>query len=151
MLVCLFALYNTFFEMTQPESSRFVFSMRGPNEDLNQFVSLIFLKSAYSYPLLLTLTKDITIGLGPLFHVIVSQSPIFFSLDDLADQLLYCSLNGWFVLSWRMMLNPAVIKEHKGVSMLDSKWIGLVLLGVIAIVGYLMFRQFAECKELQAK
>ena len=93
--------------MTQPESSRFVFSMRGPNEDLNQFVSLIFLKSAYSYPLLLTLTKDITIGLGPLFHVIVSQSPIFFSLDDLADQLLYCSLNGWFVLSWRMMLNPA--------------------------------------------
>lgn len=71
MLVCLFALYNTFFEMTQPESSRFVFSMRGPNEDLNQFVSLIFLKSAYSYPLLLTLTKDITIGLGPLFHVIV--------------------------------------------------------------------------------
>ena len=24
-----------------------------------------------------------------------------------------------------MMLNPAVIKEHKGVSMLDSKWIGL--------------------------
>ena len=151
MLVCLIALYNTFFEMTQPESSRFVFSMRGPNEDLNQFVSLIFLKSAYSYPLLLTLTKDITIGLGPLFHVIVSQSPIFFSLDDLADQLLYCSLNGWFVLSWRMMLNPAVIKEHKGVSMLDSKWIGLVLLGVIAIVGYLMFRQFAECKELQAK
>ena len=145
------ALYNTFFEMTQPESSRFVFSMRGPNEDLNQFVSLIFLKSAYSSPLLLTLTKDITIGLGPLFHVIVSQSPIFFSLDDLADQLLYCSLNGWFVLSWRMMLNPAVIKEHKGVSMLDSKWIGLVLLGVIAIVGYLMFRQFAECKELQAK
>lgn len=151
MLVCLIALYNTFFEMTQPESSRFVFSMRGPNEDLNQFVSLIFLKSAYSSPLLLTLTKDITIGLGPLFHVIVSQSPIFFSLDDLADQLLYCSLNGWFVLSWRMMLNPAVIKEHKGVSMLDSKWIGLVLLAVIAIVGYLMFRQFAECKELQAK
>ena len=137
--------------MTQPESSRFVFSMRGPNEDLNQFVSLIFLKSAYSYPLLLTLTKDITIGLGPLFHVIVSQSPIFYSLADLADQLLYCSLNGWFVLSWRMMLNPAVIKEHKGVSMLDSKWIGLVLLGVIAIVGYLMFRQFAECKELQEK
>lgn len=50
-----------------------------------------------------------------------------------------------------MMLNPAVIKEHKGVSMLDSKWIGLVLLGVIAIVGYFMFRQFAECKELQEK
>ena len=50
-----------------------------------------------------------------------------------------------------MMLNPAVIKEHKGVSMLDSKWISLVLLGVIAIVGYLMFRQFAECKELQEK
>lgn len=44
--------------MTQPESSRFVFSMRGPNEDLNQFVSLIFLKSAYSYPLLLTLERN---------------------------------------------------------------------------------------------
>ena len=58
MLVCLFALYNTFFEMTQPESSRFVFSMRGPNEDLNQFVSLIFLESAYSYPLLLTLERN---------------------------------------------------------------------------------------------
>ena len=58
MLVCLIVLYNTFFEMTQPESSRFVFSMRGPNEDLNQFVSLIFLKSAYSYPLLLTLERN---------------------------------------------------------------------------------------------
>ena len=42
MLVCLIALYNTFFEMTQPESSRFVFSMRGPNEDLNQFISALF-------------------------------------------------------------------------------------------------------------
>ena len=42
MLVCLIALYNTFFDMTQPESSRFVFSMRGPNEDLNQFISALF-------------------------------------------------------------------------------------------------------------
>ena len=42
MFVCLIALYNTFFEMTQPESSRFVFSMRGPNEDLNQFISTLF-------------------------------------------------------------------------------------------------------------
>ena len=42
MFVCLIALYNTFFEMTQPESSRFVFSMRGPNEDLNQFISALF-------------------------------------------------------------------------------------------------------------
>ena len=28
--------------MTQPESSRVVFSMRGPNEDLNQFSSVLF-------------------------------------------------------------------------------------------------------------
>lgn len=28
--------------MTQPESSRFVFSMRGPNGDLNQFISVLF-------------------------------------------------------------------------------------------------------------
>lgn len=89
--------------------------------------------------------------MGPLFHVIVSQSPIYYSLDDLADQLLYCSLHGWYVLSWRMMLNPAVLRERKGVSMLDSKWIGLVLLGVIAVVGYFMFKQFAECKELREK
>lgn len=50
-----------------------------------------------------------------------------------------------------MMLNPAVLRERKGVSMLDSKWIGLVLLGVIAVVGYFMFKQFAECKELREK
>lgn len=36
------ALYYSFFGMTQSESSRFVFSMRGPNEDLNQFISVLF-------------------------------------------------------------------------------------------------------------
>ena len=44
--------------MTQPESSRFVFSMRGPNEDLNQFISFIFYRSAFSCPLLLTLERN---------------------------------------------------------------------------------------------
>ena len=41
-MIRLFVKVHFLFKMTQTESSRFVFSMRGPNEDLNKFISTLF-------------------------------------------------------------------------------------------------------------
>ena len=41
-MIRLFVKVHFLLIMTQTESSRFVFSMRGPNEDLNKFISTLF-------------------------------------------------------------------------------------------------------------
>ena len=55
--------------------------------------------------------KQITVGCGPLFHVIASPNKMFYSLDDAADEELYCSVDGVNLLCWRLLLNPSVLGE----------------------------------------
>ena len=97
------------------------------------------------------LRKEITIGLGPLFHVVVSTSTIFYSLDETADQILYCSAGGSNVLSWRMLLKPAVLRERSGVSVVDAAWVGYVLIAVMVVVAVVVVRKCIECRSLQDK
>ena len=83
--------------------------------------------------------------------MVVSPSTIFYSLDEAADQILYCSAGGSNVLSWRMLLKPAVLRERRGVSVVDASWVGYVLIAVMAVVAVVVVRKCIECRSLQDK
>ena len=83
--------------------------------------------------------------------MVVSNSTIFYSLDETADQILYCSAGGSNVLSWRMLLRPAVLRERRGVSVLDAWWVSWVLIAVVVVVAVVVVRKGIECKSLQDK
>ena len=77
--------------------------------------------------------------------MVVSTSTIFYSLDETADQILYCSAGGSNVLSWRMLLKPAVLRERSGVSVVDAAWVGYVLIAVMVVVAVVVVRKCIEC------
>lgn len=83
--------------------------------------------------------------------MVVSTSTIFYSLDETADQVLYCSAGGSNVLSWRMLLKPAVLRERSGVSVVDAAWVGYVLIAVMVMVAVVVVRKCIECRSLQDK
>lgn len=95
--------------------------------------------------------KQITIGCGPLFHVIASPYKMFYSLDDDANQELYCSVDDVNILCWRHMLKPSVIGEKKRVTMIDKSWLQYVILLCVAIVGVLAYLQYNECSGIYEK
>lgn len=95
--------------------------------------------------------KQITVGCGPLFHVIASPNKMFYSLDDAADEELYCSVDGANLLCWRHMLNPSVLGESKRVTVIDKSWIQYVVLLCVATVGVLAYLQYRECSGIYDK
>lgn len=92
-----------------------------------------------------------TIGCGPLFHVIASQNSFKWSLDTQADQILSVTVNGTNYLIWRMLLNTRVFSEKKSSGVIDSKWSFIlpILVGIAIVV--LIIVKNNTCNELDAK
>lgn len=81
----------------------------------------------------------------------MSESPIYYSLDEQADQLLICSIGNTTILSWRMMLNPSVLKQRKGYEFVDKPilWRGMFVLLLLFI--FLYVYQYSECKRMKTE
>ena len=89
--------------------------------------------------------------MGPLFHVVLSDSPIYYSLDDQADQLFIGSVGKTTVLSWRMLLEPSVFKQRKGYDAVDNPKLLYGLLAIVlAIVGFFIY-QHMQCSQIRTK
>ncbi|KAK8802661.1 hypothetical protein WA171_006337, partial [Blastocystis sp. BT1] len=95
--------------------------------------------------------KYVTIGCGPLFHVIASQNSFKWSLDDQADQIVSLTVNGTNYLIWRMLLKTHVFSEKKNSGVIDNKWVLIlpVLVGIALIV--LIVVKNNTCNEIDAK
>lgn len=89
--------------------------------------------------------------MGPLFHVVLSNSPIYYSLDDQADQLFIGSVGKTTILSWRMLLDPSVFKQRKGYDLIDNpKLLYGFLVIVLVIVGFFIY-QHLQCSQIQTQ
>lgn len=81
----------------------------------------------------------------------MSESPIYYSLDEQADQLLICSIGKTTILSWRMMLNPSVLKQRKGYEFLDKPILFRCMLIIVLILIGLFVYQYMECSRIKSK
>ncbi|KAK8816640.1 hypothetical protein WA538_002500 [Blastocystis sp. DL] len=91
------------------------------------------------------LRKYITIGCGPLFHVIASPKGINWSLDEQADQILSVTVKGTNYLVWRMLLNTKVFSEKNAPSTLDVKWLKFIPLIALVILIVMVALKYREC------